>query len=689
MAVIQENKSIEPTTIQKFLGLNLSNTGDTQIALGESGNMKNFYITDDYKLRKIFGYNSFAQFSETDGETTTYKTIRGMFATKIGNTQYLLVAVDGKLYYFLQSDLDNEDNWGKKKNTFKGDGETAIFDLLLDNIKSVDSVYVNGELIEAGNYTVNLVNGTVTFEDAPLDDANILINFTKHLEPTLIGSITDTDASFFEFDNKVYILCGGYYKWDGTTLSEVEGYTPLVFINTPAGNNGGGTIYDEINMLSPKKRQTFNGDGSSRTFKVAQDNITSIEFVKVGGTQTSDYTVNTTTGIVTINTAPPQGYDNVEICWSKDDGDRDIIEGMRFGTVFGGDVDTRVFLYGNPNCQNRVYYSGTTFDGDVAVPSVEYFPATAQLDIGPSNFAVTDLTRQYDRLLATTNKPEAYYLTLTTEQLTVTLADNTTTTRYVPSVKTLPLNETHGNIAMGQGQVLMNYPVTFEEGAIIQWKATNVRDEKNADEISQKIRIDLENINTAGIKTLDLQERNQLWIVYDYNVWIYNYYNKTYSKLYLPKGMNNITSLNGNVYMSTVQGELIKFSENFATFDGETIDAYWEMNFADFGVPYLRKTMTRMWVSMQPQTWSTADISFISNRAESTITKHIEYKKQWFDNVDFSDWSFSSSINPQPFRLKLKAKKFTNLKITIKNEENSACTILSLVLQVDSFGYSK
>jgi hypothetical protein len=545
-----------------------------------------------------------------------------MFSTKIGNTQYLLVAAGGKLYYFLQSQLDDEENW--------------------DNITATE-----------------------------------------------IGSITDTDASFFEFDNKIYILSGGYYKWDGTSFGEVEGYTPLVFINTPAGNNGGGTIYDEINMLTPKKRQSFNGDGSTKTFKIAQDNITSIEFVKVGGTQTSDYTVNTTTGIVTINTAPPQGYDNVEICWSKDDGDRDIIEGMRFGTVFGGDVDTRVFLYGNPNCQNRIYFSGTAFDGDIAVPSVEYFPATAQVDIGPSNFAVTDLTRQYDRLIATTNKPEAYYLTLSTEQLQVTLSSGGTTTRYVPSVKTLPLNEAHGNIAMGQGRVLMNYPVTFEDSGIIMWKATNVRDEKNAENISTKIKKDLDGISISGIKTLDFQEYNQLWLIYGNRAWIYNYANKTYSRLRFPASMDNIVSLNGNVYMSTTDGKVVKFSRNFNTYDEETIDAYWEMNFADFGVPYLRKTMTRLWVQMQPSNWASAEVSFISNRAESQITKHIEYKKQWFDKVNFADWHFTASINPQPFRLKLKAKKFTNLKLIIKNEENSACTILNLVLQVDSFGYSK
>ena len=328
MARIQENKSVQPTTITKFLGLNLSDTGDTQIELGESGNMTNFYITDDYKLRKAHGYKTFHDF-----ETP----VKGMFSTKIGNTQYLLVAAGGKLYKFLQSQLDDEENW--------------------DNITATE-----------------------------------------------IGSITNTDASFFEFDNKIYILSGGYYKWDGTNFGEVEGYIPTVFINTPAGTQGGGVIYDEINMLTPKKKQTFNGDGTTKQFKIAQvpDSIIS---VKVNGVDAA-YTASS--DIITITQAPAQGYDNVEICWSKDDGDRDIIEGMRFGTVFGGDVDTRVFLYGNPNCQNRVYFSGTAFDGDIAVPSVEYFPATAQADIGPSNFAVTDLTRQYDRLIATTNKPEAY-----------------------------------------------------------------------------------------------------------------------------------------------------------------------------------------------------------------------------------------------------------------------------------------
>ena len=572
--------------------------------------MDNFYITNDYKLKKMYGYKSFWDFEEP---------IKGMYSTNLGGTEYLLVAVDGKLYYFLKGELEDESEWDT-------------------------------------------------------------------LEPTLIGSIPDNETTFFTFDKKVYILCGKYMSWDGTTLKEVEGYTPLVFINTPPA--GGGVIYDEINMLSAKKHQTFNGDGTSTAFYIAQKGVTSIDKVLVNGTEktvTTDYTVDTINGIITFTTAPAQGMDNVDIYWTLDDGDRDIIEGMKFGTVFGGNVDMRVFLYGNPTYQNRTYYSGLE-DG---VPSVEYFPATAQVDIGPSNFALTDLTRQYDRLLATTNRPEAYYLTIGTESLDVTLVDNSHTTRLVSSVSTFPLNEIHGNVAPGQGQLINNYPVTIDKNALMVWKATNVRDEKNVEDISQKVQQDLINMDLRSFKTLDHQSKNQLWFGFDKKYYIFNYVTKTFSRLVLEDDMTHLEDLGNTVYTGTDTGKVCKWGEQFPDYDGKIIKAHWEMNFSDFDASYLRKTMNRLWVLMQPQGKSSADIGFISNLKTSPIKKHISYQTQTFDYVDFEKFTFEISSNPQPFRLKMKAKKFTNLKITIDNEERTDCTILQLVMKVESFGESK
>lgn len=611
MATVPAQKTINPVTINKFLGINLSNTGDTQIKLGESGNMNNFYITNDYKLRKMYGYKHFWDFNTP---------IKGMYSAILNSTHYLLVATSGKLYYFLSSELEDEDNWDT-------------------------------------------------------------------LEPHEIGTIGTGDCSFFTFDNKIYILSGKYHKWDGTTLTEVEGYIPKVVIGCSAGPTGAGTEYEPINLITGKKHMTFNGDNSTRTYKLAENLVDSIDAVYLNGNlvpqteeETTNYIYNSNAGIVAFMdsfSTDLTGTNNIDIYWTKDNGSRQFIENMKYGTIFGGSVDTRVFMYGNPNEQNRIRYS-VPYDG---IPSVEYFTAFSQLDVGPKNFAVTDLTRQYDRLLVTTNKPEAYYCTLDTIQID----EDTTTT----SIQTFPLNEAHGNIALGQGRVLNNDPVTVENGAIIKWKATNVRDERNMSDISQKIKLDLTSMNLERIKTLDYQPENQYWLLKDNRVYIYNYLNDTYSRITLGHNMSNIVDLDGTVYASTESGKIVKFGEQFDDYDGLTINAKWEMNFYDFETAYLRKTMRKLWVLMQPQAKASCEVGYITNKNESPTKKRIEYSLVFFDDTDFSDFSFQISQNPQPFRLKLKAKKFTNLKITLENKEKTDCTILALSLRVETGGESK
>ncbi len=615
MSVIKTNTDVEPFVIKQFLGLNLTKTGDTQIKNGESGNMDNFVITNDYKLKKADGYKSIYKFT---------KRIRGLFEYKVGTYTYLLIATDGKLYRIEKADLDDDSGW-------------------------------------------------------------------ENLTPTQIGSITDADTTFFLFDGKVYILTGNEYKsYDGTTLQDVEGYVPLVYIGTPPA--GGGTEYDEINMLTGKKHQQFNGDGTSTQYQLTEDDIDSLDSVEVDGSPITIVTttpgageckVDKATGIVTFGAAPSVGNDNVDIYWEKDNDLRKYINKMRAGIVFGGDVDTKVFLYGSSLEPNRIRYS-TTAGG---APSAEYFPATLQADVGVSNFAVTDCTRQYDRLIITTNKPEAYYLTI----------DLIDVNGYsTPSVQTFPLNEVHGNIAFAQGQLINNDPVTIEQGQIIRWKSTNVRDERNMYVISEKIKDDLITYDLKAAITCDFQDRNQYWLAINNKVYIYNYSNDTYSRLTLPDEVEKLCVIGSNMYMAIVDSEnskykLVKWDANYQDYDGETTNAHWEMNFSNFGASYLRKTLRKVWVTMQPQMNSSATVGFITNKEKSsqTIAKTIEYSFSLFDDVDFSDWSFEVSYNPQPFRLKLKAKKWTNLKLTIDNNNSSDCTILELAMKVETSGESK
>ena len=62
MAQVRVQKPSNPTKIDRFLGLNEDSTGDTQLKLGESPDMTNFRITENYKLKKREGYSPLFKF---------------------------------------------------------------------------------------------------------------------------------------------------------------------------------------------------------------------------------------------------------------------------------------------------------------------------------------------------------------------------------------------------------------------------------------------------------------------------------------------------------------------------------------------------------------------------------------------------------------------------------------------------
>ena len=128
-----------------------------------------------------------------------------------------------------------------------------------------------------------------------------------------------------DFADKIYLQNGEDYKvWYGTGLfTDVSesAYIPLVYINTPPA--GGGTAFDEINLLTPKKHQQFDGDGVASTYQLAETNIDSIDQVYVDGvlkTVTTDYTVNLTNGTVLPVTPAnfTSGTNNIDIYWTKE-----------------------------------------------------------------------------------------------------------------------------------------------------------------------------------------------------------------------------------------------------------------------------------------------------------------------------------------------------------------------------------
>lgn len=102
------------------------------------------------------------------------------------------------------------------------------------------------------------VNGT-TYQIAHIED-----KLYKDNELLYEGMATNKSKSFV-FNNILYIRDNNkYLRFDGTEIKEVEGYIPTTSI--ARSPQGGGTLYEDINLLQPLRINAFCGDGSSTEY---------------------------------------------------------------------------------------------------------------------------------------------------------------------------------------------------------------------------------------------------------------------------------------------------------------------------------------------------------------------------------------------------------------------------------------
>lgn len=180
-------------------------------------------------------------------------------------------------------------------------------------------------------------------------------------EKTLLyAGLAQTRSDCFIFNNKWYIKDGVHYLvYDGETLGDVTGYVPTTSIaRNPAG---GGTTHEDVNMLSPRRINTFLSDGQSCEYKLDVGSIdnTFVPIVKVNDeiADPSGYVIDYAKGKVTFLTAPAEpdtpGQDNVSIQFQKFvPGHRERIMKCTLLQVF----DNRVFFSGNPDYPNTVWH---------------------------------------------------------------------------------------------------------------------------------------------------------------------------------------------------------------------------------------------------------------------------------------------------------------------------------------------
>ncbi len=174
----------------------------------------------------------------------------------------------------------------------------------------------------------------------------------------LYTGLKEAVSDGFVYENVWYFKDGkNYLKYDGTTIGEVVGYIPTTSIARKP--RSGGTTYEDVNMLSDYRINTFLADGNSKEFWLDTKNIDAdySPIVKVDDKVVTNYTVNYEEGKIIFNDVVSEpltdGRDNVSVQFKKTVSNyRKSILGCTLLQVF----DNRVFFSGNKDYPNVVWH---------------------------------------------------------------------------------------------------------------------------------------------------------------------------------------------------------------------------------------------------------------------------------------------------------------------------------------------
>lgn len=187
-----------------------------------------------------------------------------------------------------------------------------------------------------------------------------LVSNTGNMSSMADTFMAKNKSNFFVMNNILYIMDGTQYlRYDGTDLIPVDGYIPTTTISRSP--SGGGTLYEDANLLTGIRKNAFVSDGASKEYVLDVENFDATYGVRVWVDDkelTTGFTAVPDSGRVTFTTAPKEpntpGADNVVIQFKKEvEGYRDRINKCTLVEVF----DNRAFFSGNPDYPNFLWHS--------------------------------------------------------------------------------------------------------------------------------------------------------------------------------------------------------------------------------------------------------------------------------------------------------------------------------------------
>lgn len=540
-----------------------------------------------------------------------------------------------------------------------------------------------------GLYEYRKTDGTVLFLLAHGTKLYTQLDNEQPIE--IYNGLANNPVNFFTMNDKCYILDGtDYLVYDGSTVQPVTPYIPTISISKdPAG---GGTAYEDFNLLGAGFKDSFSADGTATAFQLSLTFLDSTAITatvdnvdKVEGT---DFTVDRVTGIVTFTTAPPKGTNNVIItAYKAQVGFSDRIKKCRFYSIFGGSQDTRVFVSGNPDMPDYIWRSG--------LYDPTYFPENGFYKFYGN---IMGFSKQYDSLLV--HRDNGLH------QVTYAIDSN-----GLASFPSKPINDQVGTLAINSIQIIENNPVFLSKTGVYELVQSNVRDERNVQSIS--LNIDARLLKEKGLENaFTIDHDKKYMIALNENIYIYDYRIKEWY-LYDNISASCLIERNGELWFgSNTEGLIFRFKRNTELFpyhdDGNRfINAYWKSAKLSFGIAERNKLIQKLFATMEPGKHTSVNFYYVSDKV--SIPKNADnlpdysimhYGKSFYNDkifdaktefisstrtelfdystLTYSLWSYNASEQPKVITKKVKAKKKDYYQLVIQN------TKLDEGLKIDS-----
>ena len=501
----------------------------------------------------------------------------------------------------------------------------------------------------------------------------------------LKSGVTSSRSVAQNMGGKLWILTGGeYLVYDGKDVKDASdgAYIPTTVIGAePAG---GGELFENPNMIQPKRKNEFIPDGTSTDYQLDSTNIDADEVTAtVAGEEKkegTDFTVDREKGIVKFNKAPekpPVGKEGqVIITFSKKvDGYYDRVAKCRIMTAYGIGTTDRIVISGNPEFPNRDWTSGLN--------DPSYFPDLGYSLVGTEATAIMGYRRigEYLAIIKEDNGQDS----------TVFLRSASLNSKGEAVFQTRQSIAGVGAVAIhGFGNIL-DEPL-FLSGTGVYAITTNAL---TAERIVQNrsFYVDPRLTQEEGLEQAEAVSWNGMYLL-AVNGHVYlldgrqnrsyraksqsDYIYECYYWENVPAAcwLDHKDGATETLYFGTSDGRICRFNSDIDTMqryadDDKAILAIWSTMADDDGDVTLLKTMIKKGnsVTIKPYTRSSAQIYFRTEQdpVEFFATGDTLDIFDWED-IDFTRFTFNSNDAPREILFNTKVKKYKRLQIIVKND---------------------